>query len=100
MELTTLTPPEETNQGGLETIRAHRRHERIAQFIEMLLSKYGKMTARQLVTAYIDEKWPFKTVKPSVDANQVSKLIRKRQNVATAPKGKVLTYWLNEKASE
>ena len=95
-----LTGIEEANQGGLETIRAHRRHEHIAQFIEMLLSKYGKMTARQLVTAYIDEKWPFKTVKPSVDANQVSKLIRKRQNVVASPKGKVLMYRINKKARD
>jgi len=87
---------DDVNIGGLETIRAHKRHDRIGQFIEMLLSKYGRMTARQLVTAYGDEKWPFKTAKPSVDANQVSKLIKKRPNIVAEPRGDLLAYSLRE----
>jgi hypothetical protein len=88
------------NKGGLETQRAHRRHERIGLFIELLLSKYGKMTARQLVTAYIDETWPFKTAKPSVDANQVSKLIKKRPNIVAEPKGDLLAYRIKDRPDQ
>ena len=84
------------NMGGLETIRAHQRHDRIGQFIEILLRKHGKMTARQLVTQYIDEKWPFKTMKPRVDANQLSKLIKKRPNIVAERKGNLLAYSLRE----
>lgn len=95
-----MTLPDDSCKGGLETIRAHKRHERIGLFIELLLSKYGKMTARQLVTAYIDEKWPFKTAKPSVDANQVSKLIKKRPNIIAEPKGDLLAYRIRDRPSE
>ena len=91
-----MTEPEETDLRGLETIRAHRRHERIGQFIEQLLRKHGKMTARQMLTAYIDEKWPFKTAKPRVDANQISKLIKKYPKIVAEPKGNVLAYALKE----
>ncbi|MDW5564237.1 MAG: hypothetical protein SA339_13565 [Methanomassiliicoccus sp.] len=84
------------NIGGLETRRAHQRHERIGLFIEMLLRKHGKMTARQLVTQYIDEKWPFGTMKPRVDANQVSKLIKQRPNIVAERKGNLLAYSLKE----
>jgi len=82
--------------GSLETMRTHQRHERIGQFIEMLLQKYGKKTARQLVTQYIDEKWPFGTMKPRVDANQVSKLIKKRPNIGAERRGKILAYSFKE----
>lgn len=81
----------------IETLRMHRRHERMCQFIELLLGKYGNMTARQLVTAYMDEKWPFASAKPSVDANQLSKLVRKNPNIVAEPKGRLLSYRLREK---
>jgi hypothetical protein len=77
-------------------MRAHQRHDRIGQFIESLLRKYGKMTARQLVTQYTDEKWPFGTMKPRVDANQVSKLIKKRPNIVAERKGNLFAYSLRE----
>jgi hypothetical protein len=91
-----MTPAEDDTQPGLETIRAHKRHERIGQFIELLLGKYGKMTARQILTVYIDEKWPYKTMKPRLDANQISKLVKKYPKITTEPKGKVLSYALKE----
>ena len=84
---------------GLETIRAHQRHDRIGQFLELLLGKYGPMTARQMLTAYIDEKWPFKTVKPRVDANQISKLVKKRPNIVAEPRDRRLAYSLKQRPS-
>jgi hypothetical protein len=93
-----MTLPEEDLR-GLETIRTHNRHERIGQFIEQLLSKYGRMTARQILTAYIDEKWPFKTAKPRVDANQISKLVKQWPNIVAEPKDRRLAYRLKEKPS-
>jgi hypothetical protein len=93
-----MTLPEEDLR-GLETIRAHQRHERIGKFIEQLLMKHGMMTARQLLTAYIDEKWPFRTAKPRVDANQISKLVKKYPNIVAEPKGRLLAYHLREKPS-
>jgi len=68
-------------------------------FIEQLLYKHGPMTARQLLTAYIDETWPFKTVKPQVDANQISKLIKKCPNVVAEPRNRRLAYSLKERPS-
>jgi hypothetical protein len=99
MRVARMTLTDENDLRGLETKRAHQRHERIGLFIEQLLSKYGMMTARQLLTAYIDEKWPFKTAKPRVDANQISKLVKKYPNIVAEPKGRRLAYRLNEKTS-
>lgn len=84
---------------GLETIRAHQRHARIGEFLELLLGKYGPMTARQMLTAYIDEKWPFKTVKPRVDANQISKLVKKCPNIVAEPRDRRLAYSLKQRPS-
>mgnify|MGYP005834180755 CR=1 FL=1 len=90
----------ESELASLETRRTHQKHERIGKFIEHLLSKHGRMTARQLLTAYIDEKWPFKTAKPQVDANQISKLVKKYPNIVAEPKGSRLVYRLRERASD